>query len=1055
MIYTMRFSLTTFVGAFLSLVITSIDAAQHPSTVRAVGWTSLIRQSHQRQQSAAATFTFQHIPRGGDSTEYSNSSANNPRDKNLVIIIDVDNTIYSERDLINNSDSTNPWHQGIESQIIRNSHLFGLKYFNLTSHQCDQLYRMYGSTVEGIRHMLDSQEEVNEVLGRFYREVYDPIDFSCLNTNARNNVRSGYDHGNALQKRRALAEFLTSISQTHSVYLASNSPRAHVVRVMNGMGLRGVRFAGIISPDNEHIQPNEKDTHHSIVFPTKASPLQYYRHVLEKHPVQSHRIILLDDSLHNIQSAETVGIDGIYINGQSDKRVSRTLEEGLAEALGHILPSNEVGKDSDSTTFTFSVEQYLHAKNKVDFNAINPILWQQLAEELSHRIEQKQDCVLRIADLGAGMLSMLELIILGGGEEDRAKPSLLCLVHHFLDSRQAQYADPRLPITHLEYYAYESNLNLLKGCKERLRALGFKEITSHNELSYQRLFSVGSLTIEVSLHLRPIDFQDDSEPPKEIDLIIGCCFADLFDPDQLIESLLSFARPCVGSQCPPPLVYFPITFSGTTQFCPPRPCELSGSSSNQMLPSDTTAYRIYAESLANHGHNLEPSRIVESIKNHGGVLITKGTSKWIIDPVMNSHLWETMMYFFGMSGAREMTKHQLDATGWIKRSRSEPRTIAVSNVDLLFRLQDDVHTCDVGKVSTFGNGKETSAVISAQEIQFVSPYNVTTITKRWDTTNSQYLDPNQIEIESVCSLISSGTELKIFKGSFESASLDVNIKGMADESMEYPLAYGYSLVGRVVACGADVEDADSLIGKLVFTFSAHSSRVIIDRDACQLVPDGIDAKDAIFMPSVETALSLVHDAHVRIGENAAVYGQGLIGLLVTSILSMQSPSAVSSSNRFSSVTAFDTLGDRLCVASTLGADSALQPQSASDSGPFDVSLEVSGNPRALQSAIDHTANNGRIIVGSWYGNSDVSLKLGIDFHRSHKTIQTSQVSTIPSSLAGLWSKERRFAMTWALVKAIRPSRLISKSLTLDDAQLAYELLDGGKEIAICFMYGSN
>lgn len=337
----------------------------------------------------------------------------------------------------------------------------------------------------------------------------------------------------------------------------------------------------------------------------------------------------------------------------------------------------------------------------------------------------------------------------------------------------------------------------------------------------------------------------------------------------------------------------------------------------------------------------------------------------------------------------------------------------------------------------------------------MSPYNVTTITKRWDTTNSQYLDPNQIEIESVCSLISSGTELKIFKGSFESASLDVNIKGMADESMEYPLAYGYSLVGRVVACGVDVEDADSLIGKLVFTFSAHSSRVIIDRDACQLVPDGIDARDAIFMPSVETALSLVHDAHVRIGENAAVYGQGLIGLLVTSILSMQSPSAVSSSNRFSSVTAFDTLGDRLCVASTLGADSALQPQSASDSGPFDVSIEVSGNPRALQSAIDHTANNGRIIVGSWYGNSDVSLKLGIDFHRSHKTIQTSQVSTIPSSLAGLWSKERRFAMTWALVKAIRPSRLISKSLTLDDAQLAYELLDGGKEIAICFMYGSN
>ena len=44
----------------------------------------------------------------------------------------------------------------------------------------------------------------------------------------------------------------------------------------------------------------------------------------------------------------------------------------------------------------------------------------------------------------------------------------------------------------------------------------------------------------------------------------------------------------------------------------------------------------------------------------------------------------------------------------------------------------------------------------------------------------------------------------------------------------------------------------------------------------QLVPHGISAEDAVFMPSVETALSLVHDAHIRVGENVAVYGQGMI-----------------------------------------------------------------------------------------------------------------------------------------------------------------------------------
>ena len=104
----------------------------------------------------------------------------------------------------------------------------------------------------------------------------------------------------------------------------------------------------------------------------------------------------------------------------------------------------------------------------------------------------------------------------------------------------------------------------------------------------------------------------------------------------------------------------------------------------------------------------------------------------------------------------------------------------------------------------------------------------------------------------------------------------------------------------------------------------------------------------------------------------------------------------------------------------MGATSALQPQAAEKAGPFDVTIEVSGNPRALQSAIDNTSNNGRIIVGSWYGSTDVILRLGIDFHRSHKTIQTSQVSTIPAALTGLWTKERRFALTWDLVRDLQP-----------------------------------
>ena len=287
---------------------------------------------------------------------------------------------------------------------------------------------------------------------------------------------------------------------------------------------------------------------------------------------------------------------------------------------------------------------------------------------------------------------------------------------------------------------------------------------------------------------------------------------------------------------------------------------------------------------------------------------------------------------------------------------------------------------------------------------------------------------------------------------FDEAALDVNIKGMADETMKYPLAYGYSLVGVVTKCAEDVPDAKDLVGKLVFTFSPHSSNVIVDRDSIKIVPDGISARDAIFMPSVETALSIVHDAHVRVGEKVAIYGQGLIGLLVNAILSSTHQTEIVQSGNLGTVTVFDTISDRLAAASKMGSSQALLPSEAANAGPFDVSIEVSGNYRALQSAIDHTANGGRVIVGSWYGNADISLKLGIDFHRSHKVIQTSQVSEIPAKLQTLWSKERRFELTWELVKQLRPSRLITKEVSLDNAQEAYTLLDKGKEIAVAFSY---
>lgn len=684
---------------------------------------------------------------GGHNVVHTDDNSENEDSKLLVILIDVDNTLYSEKDLVSSNDNG----EGIESQIIRNTHIFGMLHFNLTSNQCDELYRKYGTTIEGLRQNLPPVQ-VDETMPKFYDEVYNSIDYSCLlggKTNVNTNyIRSGYDHGTALQQKQTeFAEFLKSLSHSYTVYLSSNSPYAHVRRVINSMGLAGVDFAGILTPDMK--RSNDDGSDEELIYPTKSSPHHYYNSILKRHPLRSNRIILLDDSLHNLHLAKSVGIEGIHINHSS-----RTLDEGLSQAVGHILPPGIVDTPvSMDERFTFSDVEYLHSKNEIDSDAINPIVWDQLSHQLALRLQRSADGVLHIADLGAGMLSMLELLLIGGGVKEREKLSMLFMVKKYLTKDQ--------PFRKIVYSAYESNLNLLGGCKQRLSRMGFHEVkadANDNTLTFKLVASELTHGIEVTIRLHLIDYQEEQIESKDIDLVIGCCFADLFDPGQLAISLQRFAN---GKESPP-LIYLPITFAGITQFNPEYPAAPSSGKLNRVIPSDTSVFRMYSDSLTNHGHNLEPSRIVSAMSDYGGSLISKGSSDWIIDPTSNRQLWETMMYFFGIF-AREMAKHHLDAANWIRRCRQQPRTIQVSNVDLLFHLQD-----------AFGEHRAVSAKVNissghSHEIQFVAPYTVTTIIK-----TTSVLSPDQVEIESICSLISSGTELKIYRGTFDlSSSLDV------------------------------------------------------------------------------------------------------------------------------------------------------------------------------------------------------------------------------------------------------------------------------------------
>ncbi len=117
-------------------------------------------------------------------------------------------------------------------------------------------------------------------------------------------------------------------------------------------------------------------------------------------------------------------------------------------------------------------------------------------------------------------------------------------------------------------------------------------------------------------------------------------------------------------------------------------------------------------------------------------------------------------------------------------------------------------------------------------------------------------------------------------------------------------------------------------------------------------------------------------------------------------------------------------------------------------------FELSGAPAALQQAIDITGYNGRVVLGSWYGNKPVSLNLGGAFHRDRIRLLSSQVSTISTELSGRWDKTRRLQTAMHWLGEVETQQLITHRLPIAQAAEAYRTLDEQQHstLQILFQY---
>ncbi len=97
-----------------------------------------------------------------------------------------------------------------------------------------------------------------------------------------------------------------------------------------------------------------------------------------------------------------------------------------------------------------------------------------------------------------------------------------------------------------------------------------------------------------------------------------------------------------------------------------------------------------------------------------------------------------------------------------------------------------------------------------------------------------------------------------------------------------PLPLGYSNVGQVFEVGEGVTEFKK--GDLVVSNGPHAEMVLVPENLCARVPDGVEAKEAVFTVVSSIALQGVRLSNPTLGETYVVIGLGLIGLLTIQIL---------------------------------------------------------------------------------------------------------------------------------------------------------------------------
>lgn len=262
-----------------------------------------------------------------------------------------------------------------------------------------------------------------------------------------------------------------------------------------------------------------------------------------------------------------------------------------------------------------------------------------------------------------------------------------------------------------------------------------------------------------------------------------------------------------------------------------------------------------------------------------------------------------------------------------------------------------------------------------------------------------------VNISTRYSSISLGTEKLVAKGEIPIALYNKMKVNYMTGSFDFPVKYGYSLVGETDDC------------RWAHVMHPHQNQIMVnDYDCYFFSPEKVDPIIATQFSNLETVINAIWTSKVKKTDVVLVCGAGSIGALLAQTIKIYIGATVyvHETNPVKKEKLKD-LGFDLCT----------------DKIEYDITFNVSANEKGLQYCIDHTVEEGKIIELSWYGNNPVVLQLGGNFHYKRLQIISSQVSAIPNEKKETYNFLTRKQLVEHLLRTIDYKLFISNIIAFD------------------------